>query len=174
MLSFIHFLNEEFDVLVEQYLSEDIVAKAKELALHFHGDQKYGTKPYSYHLTKVVDVLKRFHQLTPELLAAGWLHDTIEDTDATIEDLKKHFPTTTIQAVQAVTNEPEDEATYRNIVRNHDAIKLKLADRIANVEEGDKIAKYKKKYPMFRHIIYKPGVADVMWTHLDKLMDWEH
>ena len=51
--------------------------------------RKDGTTSYSKHLEDVVNRLKSLGVIDRELLCAGWLHDTIEDTDTSFDDLKK-------------------------------------------------------------------------------------
>lgn len=55
-----------------------IVADAEYFARLHHGDQKYGKRPYAYHLAGVVAILVRWGAEWP-FLVAGWLHDIIED-----------------------------------------------------------------------------------------------
>ena len=45
--------------------------------------------PYSDHLEKVVKILKNLGITDDTILAAGWLHDTIEDTDTDYDDIEK-------------------------------------------------------------------------------------
>jgi hypothetical protein len=53
---------------------------------------------------------------------------------------------------------------------------LKLADRIANVEEtilagGDRLCAYEEEHSEFRDALYESGNADAMWAHLDTLIE---
>ena len=45
--------------------------------------------PYSDHLEKVVKILKKIGIRDESILCAGWLHDTIEDTDTDYDDIEK-------------------------------------------------------------------------------------
>jgi guanosine-3',5'-bis(diphosphate) 3'-pyrophosphohydrolase len=119
----------------------------RELAIYvagrYHQDQMYGESPYIYHLEKVDNVLKDvdFSELHPVRIAS-WLHDTIEDAGATQESLAKIFGPYVAQLVYSVSNEPGEnraeraKKTYPKIAALEDAIALKLADRIANVENS--------------------------------------
>ena len=61
--------------------------------------------------------------------------------------------------------------TYPKIRASADAVRLKLADRIANVENGGKLVDmYRREYEDFRRALYTPGQADPMWAHLDELL----
>lgn len=103
-----------------------------------HGDQKYGEHPYSKHLAAVRAVLADFGY-GGELGVAAWLHDVLEDTDVTRDELESKFGSNVTELVWAVTgigsSRPErNEDMYGKVARYPSAVVLKLADRIANVE----------------------------------------
>jgi (p)ppGpp synthase/HD superfamily hydrolase len=87
--------------------------------------------------------------------------------------------------VHRVTNEEgknrreRHEKTYPKIQASDDAITLKLADRIANIEasyelnDEGKMEMYAKEYKGFRDKLYKPGSHDAMWRHLDFLIGYD-
>ena len=62
-------------------------ARAREFAAHAHGNQRYGDGPYVEHLAKVVAVLTDFGY-QGDYLCAGWLHDVVEDTCTTLDDIR--------------------------------------------------------------------------------------
>lgn len=159
---------------------------AQAFAELYHGSQKYGEElPYSYHLGCVVNVLKRFGVQDEDILIAGWLHDSLEDTSATMLQLEAAFGRRVADLVHRVTNESgknrkeRHEKTYPKILASDDAITLKLADRIANIEHSvdnddkDKLKMYKKEYQAFRSKLYKLGEHDVMWRHLDFMLGYD-
>lgn len=51
--------------------------------------RKNGITPYSDHLEAVVSRLKSIGISDEDVLCAGWLHDTMEDTDATFDELSE-------------------------------------------------------------------------------------
>lgn len=153
--------------------------RARALAVRAHGAQLYGDQPYVSHLEQVVAVLRRFGLATPEIEAAGWLHDVLEDTTATAVDIAgAGIPDSVVAIVAAVTDEPganrkERKAkTYPKIAANRDAVAVKLADRIANVEAGGKADMYAREHPEFRRALFNPehGLATV-WMHLDTVLE---
>lgn len=157
---------------------------AQELVAEYHKFQKYGEHPYTKHLADVVEVLKRFNVTDEDLLVAGWLHDSLEDTVLPAFNIEAMFGQRVLDLVQRVTNEhgknrkERHTLTYPKIKASDDAITLKLADRIANTEESidtqaDILQMYLKEYPSFREMLYKPGTHDAMWRHLDFLMGFE-
>lgn len=58
----------------------DFATAAREFALWAHQDQKYGDKPYVVHLDEVVAVLREYGYTDDDSVAAGFLHDVLEDS----------------------------------------------------------------------------------------------
>ena len=170
-----------FDVHLRTREELDIVYRAKKFAVKYHGDQKYGGEfPYAIHLQAVESVLLRFGIFDVDLRAAAWLHDTLEDTTARYEDIETLFNARVAGAVSAVT-EPKGgnrawrhEQTYPKIRLSPDAVVVKLADRIANVESGGSLNDmYRKEYPAFKRALYRDNDAEhilSMWSYLDTLL----
>jgi (p)ppGpp synthase/HD superfamily hydrolase len=52
---------------------------------------KYSTTPYSKHLEDVVNRLKSLGVIDEEILCAGWLHDVMNNTDTSFDDLFEQF-----------------------------------------------------------------------------------
>lgn len=69
-----------------------LVARARDFAKVAHGDQErqWTGEPYWYHLS---DVAQRVELLTDdvEVIAAAWLHDTLEDTETTLPQIQDEF-----------------------------------------------------------------------------------
>jgi (p)ppGpp synthase/HD superfamily hydrolase len=81
----------------------NIVETARELAIAAHDGQLYGTgEPYSIHPQQVARMAERLGY-GPEVVAACYLHDVIEDTTVTEEKLHQEFPPEVVNAVLAVT-----------------------------------------------------------------------
>jgi (p)ppGpp synthase/HD superfamily hydrolase len=159
-----------------------MINRAKTIAIAAHSGQTYGAFPYSIHLAAVEEVISRFgfgHDT--ELRAAAWLHDVLEDTDLNIETLRMEFGDRVAEAVFAVTdgegaNRKERKAqVYAKIRANgDDALIVKLADRIANVEAGGKVDMYRKEQDTFNNELYTintfNGKIVDMWNHLYNLL----
>ncbi len=152
--------------------------RARAFAVKRHGGQRYdGDKPYEFHLQAVHDVLVRFGVTDEDLLAAAWLHDVVEDTNTSRAQVAERFGDRVGELVYAVTNEPGKNrharhvATYPKIAGMPGATTLKLADRIANVEQGGKlVGMYRGEQPAFRKALRAPAEAPAMWAHLDELL----
>src|SRR4028118_143189 len=159
----------------------NVADAAKEFAIAQHGTQKYGEHPYSYHLAQVSQVLAESGYAGDEAIAAaGWLHDTLEDTPATYEMLGSEFGTEVADIVWAVTSEPGGNRADRfrktapKIQSNKKALIVKLADRIANTEaslqSNPKLYKmYLKEFPLFKELLYNQQDIELMpmWNRLE-------
>jgi (p)ppGpp synthase/HD superfamily hydrolase len=128
----------------------DAVAKAVEFATRYHGDQRRPTgAPYLEHLLEALEVLVRGARVTdPDVLCAAVLHDVVEDTPCTLDDVRVAFGGRVADMVGWVTKpEPEGGAdrradrkaakeSYLKSLRHapDDAVLVKLADRASNVQ----------------------------------------
>ena len=130
----------------------DIEAKAKNLAIDAHKHQKYGEHPYITHLADVVARVKTITQ-DPEIIAAAWLHDTVEDTEVTIEQIKQQFGDNIANIVWAVTGHGENRKekmanAISKIAQTPGSELVKSADRLSNVSAS--LANNPKKLKMYR------------------------
>jgi guanosine-3',5'-bis(diphosphate) 3'-pyrophosphohydrolase len=121
-----------------------LVCAAAELAAHRHTGQKRKGRecePYINHLAEVANLLSAAtNGEDAELVAAGWLHDTLEDTPTTSEELSRRFGHRVAALVAEVTDDmslAKGERRDRQIAaapRKSAAAKLiKIADKISNV-----------------------------------------
>jgi len=126
--------------------------RAKIFATIAHGDQKrkYTGEPYTNHLQNVVDLVRSV-QHTEEMLAAAWLHDTLEDTDTPLIVIYDTFGTTITSMVWYLTdtkigpNRAWRKLNDRNrLATAHPNVKtIKLADLIDNTSS---IVQYDPKF----------------------------
>lgn len=140
------------DIMTEYRLTTE----ARKFAIEAHGAQMYGDYPYWVHLLQVATILEMTSGRSRYTVPAAWLHDVLEDTDTSREDLLEYFPEDVVQLVEAVTNdfsikgrkERHKEVYPRIKALGHDAVILKFADRLANVtaslhnENFDKLKMY--------------------------------
>lgn len=61
---------------------------ARDFAVKAHGDQQYGQHPYSYHLDAVAALVVPFGE---DFQIVAYLHDTVEDTATTVEEIEATF-----------------------------------------------------------------------------------
>lgn len=169
---------------------KDLREKAKWFGEVAHYKQKYGIHEYTYHLEHVEMALNRFGFVEGfKLRAAAWLHDVIEDTKISYDQIKCGFGQEIADIVYAVTNEmgrnrrERHEKTYAKIRESKDALALKLADRIANMEfskgtDSGFFEMYKKEMPAFREALYNAEETDQriikMWRYLEDMFGDEN
>jgi hypothetical protein len=126
----------------------DLIARARQFATEAHEriDQrrKYSNQPYQEHLKAVAELVAGVTD-DPEMVAAAWLHDTVEDTPATFGDLEREFGRGVRDLVADLTDvsRPGDgnRAVRKAIDRRHTAQAspraktVKLADLIDNCRD---------------------------------------
>lgn len=132
---------------LELFENTDLVRRAMQVASHAHRDQKYGDRPYVVHLADVVSRVKTITQ-DPEIIAAAWLHDTIEDTQVTYSYIEEMFGKNVADMVWAVTGVGQDRAAkmanaIEKIARTPGAELVKSADRLANASASKEERKMK-------------------------------
>ena len=109
--------------------STDVEA-AKALATRLHeGQLDRAGLPYITHPERVASRLE-----TPEAQVVGWLHDTIEDTELTLEEIEAQFGPLTAAAVDAISKrEGEEWDDYlERVLANPMARLVKISDLIDN------------------------------------------
>ncbi len=158
-----------------------LVKEAAYFAISAHGNQTYDGYPYYYHLEEVVDILREFGFTEDKYIISGYLHDAMEDTAVSYNDIKEKFGIEVAEIVYAVTDElgrnrKERKAkTYPKIKENKDAIIVKLGDRISNMRnsllKGHKMSEmYIKEYKEFRSALdTNDWTLDGLWGELDKM-----
>lgn len=126
-------------------LNLSLVERAREFATMKHNEigqvRKYTGEPYICHPEAVVALVKTVPH-TDEMLAAAWLHDTVEDTNCSFSELERLFGSDVASLVEMLTDvsKPEDgnRAVRKAIDRAHtatatpEAKTIKLADLLDN------------------------------------------
>jgi (p)ppGpp synthase/HD superfamily hydrolase len=121
-----------------------LVSEAADFAARRHSGMARkgrGNEPYVNHLAEVANLLATATDGTDaELVAAGWLHDTIEDTETRREELAQRFSKRVAALVVEVTDDmtlPKDQRRQQQIVNAPDkssgAKLIKIADKISNI-----------------------------------------
>jgi len=121
-----------------------LVSEAAELAARRHNGMARkgrGNDPYINHLAEVANLLATATDgADAELVAAGWLHDSIEDTDTTREELAQKFSERVASLVVECTDDmslPKAERRKKQIEdaphKSPGAKLIKIADKISNI-----------------------------------------
>jgi guanosine-3',5'-bis(diphosphate) 3'-pyrophosphohydrolase len=116
------------------------LARALAFARARHGSQfrRGSDTPYWVHLVRVAMELARWGETSPVLLQAALLHDTVEDTDTTMGEIRTGFGPEVADLVDWLTAPEDAEAQreyYARLQANapFEAQLLKLADRVDNL-----------------------------------------
>lgn len=125
-----------------------LIKKAAEFSKIKHADQSDDDgNPYWNHVAKVAEILQLVTE-NEEIIAAAYLHDTLEDTKTTREELTEIFGKRVADLVFEVTHKRNSEGEwYFPDLKTKDAILIKFADRLHNLSRmGPWDDAKKKKY----------------------------
>ena len=118
--------------------STELFAKSK----HAGAFREDGITPYSKHLDDVVNRLKSLGVIDEQIFCAGWLHDTIEKTETTFDDLYEQFESeiavlvSSISKDMTLTRKKREKAYSIQLKESSFSAKLiKLCDISANLGE---------------------------------------
>jgi len=151
---------ELFTKLTKSYTSKDknLLQKAFDIASAGHIDQKRDSgEPYITHPLHVAIYLSEL-SMDLETIVSAILHDLIEDTDITYNDIKKEFGKEIADIVDGVTKldkinynskeEAKADAIRKMVIAMSKDIRvliLKLADRLHNIETIDYLNEWKQE-----------------------------
>lgn len=139
-----------FERLSARFDEEEItlLRKAYALARTAHeGQFRKGGEPYIMHPVAVATIIAEDFMMDANSVAAGLLHDVVEDTDTTIDDIRREFGDDVAFLVQVVTKPKshapgqadlaKQENNFRQLLysmrRDIRAVLIKLADRLHNM-----------------------------------------
>lgn len=160
----------------ERILFSPLIEKALRVAATAHRNQmrKASDLPYFQHPASVVLILTRCGFRDEELLAAAALHDTIEDTDCTVESLAADFPNAVVRIVQECSEAKKDASgelipwrvrkeAHIEIVRNASILAraIVLADKLHNL--GSMLFDIEHGEELWSRFNAEPEV--LMWYH---------
>lgn len=159
-----------------------IIQKAYNYALEKHGTQlRKSGEPYIIHPTNVAYTIAELG-LDEQTICAALLHDVVEDTDVTNEDIKKQFGEEIAEMVAGVTKlsnmqftsvEEQQVEDYRKMFlamgKDIRVIILKLADRLHNMrtlkylKRDRQIANAKETMELYAPLANRLGLYSLKW-----------
>ena len=176
-----------------EFYDREMIKKAFDLCVLAHSEQKrFSGEPYAIHPISVAKIIISLG-MDSESIAAALLHDVVEDTEYTNEDIKEQFGESVAELVEGVTKlgkiplESKETAQAENvrkmfIAMSHDirVIIIKLADRLHNMRTIDSMTPQKQRdksletLEVFAPIAHRLGIRavkeeleDLAIMHLD-------
>jgi len=160
----------------------DLIMKAYEFAKSNHGDQlRKSGEPYMIHPVNVAGILSDLG-LDDETICAALLHDVVEDTSVTHDDLVKEFGLSIAEMVAGVTKlgtlryttiEEQQVENYRKMFlamgKDIRVILIKLADRLHNMRtlkylsRDRQIANAKETQDLYAPLANRLGMYSLKW-----------
>ncbi len=174
-------------------MDEDTLRRAFEFGIEAHLKQRrYSGEPYFEHCLQVAQILTSL-RMDMSTIISGLLHDTVEDTDISLNDLEENFGSTVSLLVNGVTKiselkfqskEMRQAQTFRkmllSMVEDIRVIIIKFADRLHNMRTLEHVpAKKRPRIAVETRDVYAPlahrlGIArikeeleDLSLKHLD-------
>ena len=171
----------------------ELVRKAFALAVNLHGSQKRASgEPYYLHPVEVAEILIGL-KADPEMIAAGLLHDVLEDTPYPPEKLKEVFGETVYVMVDSLTKlgkfnflskEERQAESFRRMfmamAKDIRVIVIKLADRLHNMRTLHHLPEQKQKriaqdtLEIFAPLANRLGMGKIKWELEDMALRYLH
>ena len=168
-------------------LDIDLIKKAYYIAYQAHDGQKRKSgEDYIIHHVEVAIILANYGMDT-ETIVAGLLHDVVEDTDVTIEEIRKNFNNevaklvngvTKISKIACVTKEDKKTENIRKMIvamaEDIRVIIIKLADRLHNIRTIEYLREQKRRdkaletMEIYAPLAHRLGIRSIK----DQLEDW--
>jgi guanosine-3',5'-bis(diphosphate) 3'-pyrophosphohydrolase len=170
-----------------------LIARAYEFSKVAHAGQKrHSGEDFVSHCQEVAEILAELH-LDSVTIASGLIHDVVEDTTSTLEDVRDAFGEevmrvvdglTKISRVQFRTNTEQQVENYRKLLLSmaQDArvILIKLADRLHNMRTLEHLREEKRRrialetQEIYAPLAHRLGVATVKWELEDLCFKFLH
>jgi GTP pyrophosphokinase len=163
-------------------LDHELLVRAYRFSEVAHAGQvRHSGEPYVSHCVEVARILADL-QLDTITVASGLLHDIVEDTDITVQDVEREFGPEIAQIVDGLTKianlplssrEERQVENYRklllSIAKDARVILIKLADRLHNMRTLDWLAPDKRRRiaqetrDLYAPLAHRFGMAKVRW-----------
>ena len=179
----------------EAYLDEDgceKVERAYRFAAQFHRDQRRRSgEPYINHPVEVALILAHDLRMDEDTICAALLHDTVEDTPATKDQLAQRFGDNVAELVDGVTKLTSIQVTsmdekqawnlrkmFLAMSRDIRVVIIKLADRLHNMRTlaalppDRRLFKARETMDVYAPLADRLGISSVKWELEDLAFFW--
>ncbi len=163
-------------------LDRDLLTRAFDFAARAHdGQQRQSGQEFVYHPWGVAKILASL-RLDEPTLAAALLHDVVEDTEITLEEIRAEFGDEIAQLVEGVTKltrvqfqsrEHAEAENYRKLIvamaEDVRVILIKLADRLHNLRTIEYLGKQKQvqkareTLDIYAPLAHRLGIHTIKW-----------
>ena len=163
-----------------------LLGKAIAFATERHEGQyrRYDNEPYINHPLRVSETVRRA-SLDREVIAASILHDVVEDTDTTLEEISEIFGSNVAKYVDDMTDisKPEDgnrkarlTIDFAHTAQGHPISKtIKIADVLDNLRDVyEKDPRYAQKYCREKEVLLHQSLKEgnkMLWNELLDLIE---
>ena len=182
-------IEEIYSTYITSKTDKQKIREAYDFILEKHAGQlRKSGEPYYHHLVEVAYILAGLH-CGPKTIAAGFLHDVVEDTDVTIDDIRKKWGDEVASIVDSLTKiqrlklskidsvefEAEDHRKiFLGMAKDIRVILIKLADRLHNMRTLESLSPERQlalsheTMDVFVPIAHRLGL-DVMKSELEDI-----
>lgn len=160
----------------------DMIERAYEIADKAHTNQvRFSGEPYITHPYQVAVILAELEQ-DAQSIAAGLLHDVIEDTETSLDEIRKQFGDEVALLVEGVTKlekipyTSKEQQQIENLrkmflamAKDIRVIIIKLADRLHNMRtlksmrEDKQLEKAKETLDVYAPLAHRLGISKIKW-----------
>jgi GTP pyrophosphokinase len=164
-------------------LDLELIERVYDFGERAHGGQKrLSGDPFISHSTEIAGILIDLNLVDSHTIAAALLHDVVEDTDTTIEEIQSDFGDDVAQLVDGVTKighlkfrsrEERQVENYRKLLlsmaRDFRIIMIKLADRLHNMRTLEFLPEEKRlriageTRDIYAPLAHRFGMAKIRW-----------
>lgn len=153
-----------------------IVERALRIAATHHAPQsrKGSDIPYITHPFGVAMLLQRFGFDNDEILAAALLHDVVEDTEYTLDELASDFPPTVVETVASLSERKYDE---QNIMRPWKDRKLEHIEQVKAASPTTRAIVLADKLHNLATMLFDLSAGQDMWSRFRagrEEVEWYH
>jgi len=171
-------INEQFETLARSKNFSKVIYKAFYFACDAHKDQKrkLANEPYIIHPFRVMQKLLEMNP-SDEVLVAALLHDVVEDTGKSIDEIESQFGSRVAKRILGLTKterEPLIKTLEEGAREFPDIILIRIADRLDNLADGEKLPirvreKYSAQYQPLIDLVEKFKISSPLLEEFKRL-----